>query len=873
MKIVVLDSLLKQTENSNTPTNVIPKILGEIQRLAELERLGRNSVDQYLQNHHGIKMKGGEKIRKYELTDGDRILYASSDDLPWLSNRIESSYVLLRFSKHDDQGSAARKFDLSRERGYTYIKEIVEKMSDLEIDAVNDTEISMEDYVALAEILNTDYSLWHTVYVVEDKDYRNLSLDEMNFMLSSEQHQHIIDFLAKPRPTLIIGGAGTGKTLIAVHLLIDYVKENRQKKTCYFTQSPELRRKVKELFAYYGHDVTDESVAFEDINEFCVSRLGLKHSQTVYTREFLSFIENNPVILEKCQDNGITPIVVWTEIRGLIKGGMSRDWSRTGPMPQNRFTGSIQSLVKRGYFTRDSADKKKIILTEGVTEAKKRLAHDGELSPTEKKNVQLAIEYFSRFDPDIRMMPEREYLEISDERSSVERDTRSLVWDICRQYDDYLVGNGLYDENDLIRMMFGKGLDAFPKYNLTVIDEVQDYSELQLFFIKALTEGNKIVFAGDEHQNINPASFSESRLKSLFFNEKRQKLTVKRLRMNFRCQEEIIKSTNALAEIRRSTIGSGSAENEEPEVAQRQYDALPIRLACSDVNVASCVCELMRYPKAVILVPDTRTKERVRKIIEQSKDDIISSIGEEKYDARMGNAVFTVAEIKGVEYEYVLCYDLIGTYINVWQTILAGVHQQTKYRFYFNLLYVAMTRAQNYLCFVDSWLSEELDKWMGFRPIDSFDADQLYLSRLGMSEKDWYDQAVNLEKNGKYWEALKMYEAAKAEPKCFHRCNYYIAIEEKEFDRAVVYAILLDAPEMISEYLSDVESPELEFLARAYIRLKNEPEKYDFRKANLSRLIQTCIPEDMQPAVTGIILGTLRTATQQLASQIIGLND
>ena len=38
MKIVVLDSLLQQTIDSNIPTHVIPKVFAEFQRLSELEK-------------------------------------------------------------------------------------------------------------------------------------------------------------------------------------------------------------------------------------------------------------------------------------------------------------------------------------------------------------------------------------------------------------------------------------------------------------------------------------------------------------------------------------------------------------------------------------------------------------------------------------------------------------------------------------------------------------------------------------------------------------------------------------------------------------------------------------------------------------------
>ena len=113
-----------------------------------------------------------------------------------------------------------------------HIKEVVENMTDLDIDVVNNSDISIEDYVALADILNSDdYTAWHKVYVIaDDLDYSTLTLDEMDVFLSNEQGRCITEFFEKPCPTLIIGGAGTGKTLIAVNMLINYAKDNSQKK-------------------------------------------------------------------------------------------------------------------------------------------------------------------------------------------------------------------------------------------------------------------------------------------------------------------------------------------------------------------------------------------------------------------------------------------------------------------------------------------------------------------------------------------------------------------------------------------------------------------------------------------------------------------
>lgn len=73
------------------------------------------------------------------------------------------------------------------------------------------------------------------------------------------------------------------------------------------------------------------------------------------------------------------------------------------------------------------------------------------------------INYFSSFDPSICMLTENEYESVSEEISSVKLEERAVVWSICKKYDDFLRENELYDENDLVRMMFEHGTSAEAK--------------------------------------------------------------------------------------------------------------------------------------------------------------------------------------------------------------------------------------------------------------------------------------------------------------------------------------------------------------------------------------------------------------------------
>ena len=74
-KIIVLDHLWDQFRDRTISTQVKKQIKNEYYYLAGVQAQGGNSVQDYLTKKNGKKMKGADKIFKYRLSDGDRILY------------------------------------------------------------------------------------------------------------------------------------------------------------------------------------------------------------------------------------------------------------------------------------------------------------------------------------------------------------------------------------------------------------------------------------------------------------------------------------------------------------------------------------------------------------------------------------------------------------------------------------------------------------------------------------------------------------------------------------------------------------------------------------------------------------------------------
>ena len=92
LRVLVLDTLLQQADKSNRrlPADVLPRLYKEYRTLAKLEKEGYNALYAYLtQNNNGKQMQGvnGITIFKYDLTKGDRILYAYGKDLPFYKKK------------------------------------------------------------------------------------------------------------------------------------------------------------------------------------------------------------------------------------------------------------------------------------------------------------------------------------------------------------------------------------------------------------------------------------------------------------------------------------------------------------------------------------------------------------------------------------------------------------------------------------------------------------------------------------------------------------------------------------------------------------------------------------------------------------------
>ncbi|MDO4487259.1 MAG: AAA family ATPase [Bacillota bacterium] len=805
MQILVLDILIKQTQNTQQISkDALERIFREYERFAELEEEGSSAINAYLMSHNGKKMAGSQvsNIFKYRLDGGDRILYTYGKYLSYIREEDKDSLILLGYAKHDDQGFFAKNTDFRGNHYYEKNKEILSKINELKV--VGTEEFTVEELIEIAGIISKDFIKGHSLSVVPDENLGDIDIEDFDKYLSEEQNQCLNDFADKPCPTLVMGGAGTGKTLVAIHMLNNFQLSNPGGKAAYFTQSNELLDRAKHLYEVVSSAGDKDTTEFHNINSFCMKMLGRKYSDFVETKQFKEFIELEKTLLKLCKKHALDTVDVWTEIRGVIKGTMESpigksigfQWSRFGYLKQDDYSQTAQ-LERKNYIERSEENPKEFCLCESPEATRQRIAADMSLTDEQREQITAITTYYQEFDSQKIGLSSKEYLALKEESSSIEVEKRDSIWQMFSSYETWLKSKGYFDDNDLARETLNI-INDIQKYDLIVVDEVQDYTELQIYLLFNLSDnGVKIAFAGDEHQNINPTLFREKRVQSLF-KENSSSLKTVFLRKNFRCQQNVVEIANSIAELRRTLIGARSKESEQPGEAERT-SSKPYRLECSSDNIVGITKEIMNHPGTAILVPDFDTREA-----------LIDIIGRSNYRNRDVDFIFTVPEIKGMEYEYVVCFDLVGRHSDVWNEIFrtGDSKHNTKYRFYFNLLYVAITRSQNHLCFIDRKINSEIESALRLDSIDVFDSSQLYFESLSNSIEDWIKWAHKYEQEGQYEQAIQYYEKGNGNAYDIYRCEMKLAEKDREFDVAAQYAVLIGDYQKAQAYAAEIQELE-----------------------------------------------------------------
>lgn len=613
------------------------------------------------------KMIGTSDIFKFYLsTDGTRCLFQYGRDQSLVFENQSALYIL-RAVDHDNQGILGRKLD--------------GELGPLEDFLLYDREDNNIDNSKVRTALNQelDKQIMKAIplsYVKKDELLEKMYEIDNRSMYRLSENQQLA--LIAEGPLFIRGSAGSGKTLVAISKAL----KNAHEKTLqgYFTYTPLLTDNAKQLYNKYANmKGIKGKVSFNTMNEYFIKELKLSAFQHFTFANFANWMYKNQYRANYKWMSNLDVVQIWTEIRGLIKGYIGRDYYRILTIDNN------SNIINRNELRTLVANE--VLIKAPNSSTIYYILNSSELY--RRYQGTKLHEHLLNNDVNTAIIDEYSYVEaLVSGYSPFDKKTRKKLLNFVNNiYQPYLEKHNYYDDNDLARMLIKKiSKGEGKKFDYVIIDEVQDLTEMQIISLTKLVNNyNNILMAGDNSQVINPTFFKSGRTGLIFRNIHNVTLnTSMQLNENFRNSEEIVKVIQRLLEIRQSKLGKYSDDIEEKYVDLFKDDGLAFFVKLDEKIMNKEIGLWIDVPKVAVIVSNEETKTKLKR-----KFNIIGETN-----------IFTVHEIKGQEFSKIITYNIISDYQKHWDHIMDGKVNRggdlvTEYKYYFNLFYVAITRGRD----------------------------------------------------------------------------------------------------------------------------------------------------------------------------------
>lgn len=672
--------------------------------------------------------RNGLRIFKLRINKGDRILFTFDTD------RVRSEYrqaiLFLDYCHHDDQAMRGRMIGVSNQQVEEYLT----------------SEESIDEFID-QQYINFDYDPNRVITRVINVETMGQLLDEREdkavYYLNDEQFECLAPTDA---PTFIFGSAGSGKTTINIHKA--FILAMQPIKIAYFTYSSYLVEDAKKLFQKileespeYRADELLKRVHFYHLNDYISQEVSIY--RTVSYEQFRTWvIERQPLLLKQL---GIGIYDIWKEIRGIIKGMIPKEWIdyRVNMNEWSLASDLVEVIVKKGL---GHVDGEYLVLhAEKLYEAKTRFLDQYEL-----KAVLLMHQILDQYLLNHALIPKEIYLKLDEQYCLYSSSQRELLYELTLRYQMFLSAEGKVDENDMARQFLNRLMNQnVPLFDFVIADEIQDLTEIQIYcLIRLARNRNNLLFSGDINQTIRPTYFHTGRIESILKTSNTHLGFIKhQLVKNYRSTKEVVDLANQVVNLRIQRLGLNK---------KNDYHEIPIRGeqhpiyyfdAKHPLEMVKLIETGLNRHYVAIVVPDEEEKKNFERLTQQK------------------GAVFTVEEIKGIEKEYIICYNVMTKYKTAWETIInQDVMYQNQYRYYFNLLYVALTRARHHLCFIEEDMPPSLYEQFEseFLSFDTFDETELKLNQLS-TDNQFYKEAQLYERRELYEQAITEYELSQLE--------------------------------------------------------------------------------------------------------------
>ncbi|MCX6268061.1 MAG: hypothetical protein NTW16_11980, partial [Bacteroidetes bacterium] len=337
-----------------------------------------------------------------------------------------------------------------------------------------------------------------------------------------------------------------------------------------------------------------------------------------------------------------------------------------------------------------------------------------------------------------------DYLSLGVKQSIILSAERETVYFLFEKYLLFLQEEGFYDINIYSHSLLEQ---CSPVYDYIVVDEVQDFTNIQLFLIlKSLIKPVNFILCGDANQVVHPNFFSWSHLKSMFYRHDLKGDDIRLLHANYRNTSVVSDLANRLLKIKIARFGSIDKESNYLVATVSQLAGEMVFLEEKNKTVAELAHKTGKSVNYAVLVLRNEDKSRAAGIFPSP-------------------LLFSVQESKGLEYENIILYNFISDHAAEFNSICDGVNVDDVhgsepaysrgrdktdksldvYKFYINSLYVAITRAVKSVYIVEKTKGHKLISLLGI----SEDVRVRAIREEVSSADDWKREARRLEQMGK----------------------------------------------------------------------------------------------------------------------------
>ncbi|MCF6366771.1 MAG: hypothetical protein L3J35_11270 [Bacteroidales bacterium] len=301
-------------------------------------------------------------------------------------------------------------------------------------------------------------------------------------------------------------------------------------------------------------------------------------------------------------------------------------------------------------------------------------------------------------------------------------------------YDKLINEESYWDKLKIIKHI-SKNVGIKKKYSVLICDEAQDFCRVELRFILRLSKYLEydlskikqvpIVFAGDPNQTVNPTGFRQGEMTSMLHEELKEiakfnnQIQDYNPSFNYRSAQPVVSVANFVQYHRKKNLGIKQIKPQEAKRpnndSNRNFNVfLSYNSIENNPELKQDLIEKLEHKIFIIPVNAQEKDEYIR------KHNLLSLIDEVE--------VKTSVEAKGAEYEQVVLFGFGEYFIQELKNLSknkSDIEELFKRGFFFNKLYVGLTRAQTELLIIDNEQSEELfwkelvnnvdistDKWM-----------------------------------------------------------------------------------------------------------------------------------------------------------------